>query len=98
MNKLMVYAYTGVVITMLFWGSAFNAMSYVIQYMPPLSAAAERFTIASLGLFILFAAIGKLRWAALRQNLVIYLIIGIIGIAGFNLGCFYGLQTTSAVA
>ncbi|MBD0203230.1 EamA/RhaT family transporter, partial [Acinetobacter baumannii] len=43
----MVYAYTGVVITMLFWGSAFNAMSYVIQYMPPLSAAAERFTIAS---------------------------------------------------
>ena len=37
MNKLMVYAYTGVVITMLFWGSAFNAMSYVIQYMPPLS-------------------------------------------------------------
>ncbi len=75
----MVYAYTGVVITMLFWGSAFNAMSYVIQYMPPLSAAAERFTIASLGLFILFAAIGKLRWAALRQNLAIYLIIGIIG-------------------
>ncbi|EHU2951677.1 DMT family transporter [Acinetobacter baumannii] len=97
MNKSMVYAYTGVVITMLFWGSAFNAMSYVIQYMPPLSAAAERFTIASLGLFILFAAIGKLRWAALRQNLAIYLIIGIIGIAGFNLGCFYGLQTTSAV-
>ncbi|EPJ5222432.1 DMT family transporter, partial [Acinetobacter baumannii] len=43
MNKSMVYAYTGVVITMLFWGSAFNAMSYVIQYMPPLSAAAERF-------------------------------------------------------
>lgn len=36
MNKSMVYAYTGVVITMLFWGSAFNAMSYVIQYMPPL--------------------------------------------------------------
>ncbi len=62
MNKSMVYAYTGVVITMLFWGSAFNAMSYVIQYMPPLSAAAERFTIASLGLFILFAAIGKLRY------------------------------------
>ncbi|ENK1344721.1 EamA family transporter, partial [Acinetobacter baumannii] len=97
MNKSMVYAYTGVVITMLFWGSAFNAMSYVIQYMPPLSAAAERFTIASLGLFILFTAIGKLHWVALRQNLAIYLIIGIIGIAGFNLGCFYGLQTTSAV-
>ncbi len=89
MNKSMVYAYTGVVITMLFWGSAFNAMSYVIQYMPPLSAAAERFTIASLGLFILFTAMGKLHWVALRQNLAIYLIIGIIGIAGFNLGCFY---------
>ncbi len=56
MNKTMVYAYTGVVITMLFWGSAFNAMSYIIQHMPPLSAAAERFTLASLGLFIIFAA------------------------------------------
>ncbi len=53
MNKTMVYAYTGVVITMLFWGSAFNAMSYIIQHMPPLSAAAERFTLASLGLLFL---------------------------------------------
>lgn len=97
MNKTMVYAYTGVVITMLFWGSAFNAMSYIIQHMPPLSAAAERFTLASLGLFIIFSATGKLRWDALRQNLLIYLLIGIIGIAGFNIGCFYGLQTTSAV-
>ncbi len=33
----------------------------------------------------------------MRQNLLIYLLIGIIGIAGFNIGCFYGLQTTSAV-
>lgn len=97
MNKTMVYAYTGVVITMLFWGSAFNAMSYIIQHMPPLSAAAERFTLASLGLIIIFSATGKLRWDALRQNLLIYLLIGIIGIAGFNIGCFYGLQTTSAV-
>lgn len=40
---------------------------------------------------------GKLRWATFQQNLFIYLIIGIIGIAGFNIGCFYGLQTTSAV-
>ncbi|WP_209044788.1 DMT family transporter [Acinetobacter nosocomialis] len=97
MNKTVVYAYTGVVITMLFWGSAFNAMSYIIQSMPPLSAAAERFTLASLALFIIFAAMGKLRWATFQQNLFIYLIIGIIGIAGFNIGCFYGLQTTSAV-
>ncbi|MEQ1067378.1 DMT family transporter [Acinetobacter sp. XH1741] len=97
MNKTMIYAYIGVVVTMLFWGSAFNAMSYIIQHMPPLSAAAERFTIASIGLFIVFSIMGKLRWAALRQNLFIYLLIGVIGIAGFNIGCFYGLQTTSAV-
>ena len=53
--------------------------------------------IASLGLLLIFSITGQLRWTALRQNLVIYLIIGIIGIAGFNIGCFYGLQTTSAV-
>ncbi len=55
------------------------------------------FFIASLGLLLIFSITGQLRWTALRQNLAIYLIIGIIGIAGFNIGCFYGLQTTSAV-
>ncbi len=55
------------------------------------------FFIASLGLLLIFSITGQLRWTALRQNLGIYLIIGIIGIAGFNIGCFYGLQTTSAV-
>lgn len=59
MNKTMIYAYIGVVVTMLFWGSAFNAMSYIIQHMPPLSAAAERFTIASIGLFIVFSIMGN---------------------------------------
>lgn len=49
MNRTVAYAYTGVVLTMFFWGSAFNAMSYIIQHMPPLSAASERFFIASLG-------------------------------------------------
>jgi ABC-type sulfate transport system permease component len=49
-------AYTGVVLTMFFWGSAFNAMSYIIQHMPPLSAASERFFIASLGLLLIFSS------------------------------------------
>ncbi len=97
MNRTVAYAYAGVVLTMFFWGSAFNAMSYIIQHMPPLSAASERFSIASLGLLLIFSITGKLRWAALSQNLFIYLIIGVVGIAGFNIGCFYGLQTTSAV-
>ncbi len=47
MNRTVAYAYAGVVLTMFFWGSAFNAMSYIIQHMPPLSAASERFSIAS---------------------------------------------------
>ncbi|WP_225623345.1 DMT family transporter [Acinetobacter oleivorans] len=97
MNRTVAYAYAGVVLTMFFWGSAFNAMSYIIQHMPPLSAASERFSIASLGLLLIFSITGQLRWAALSQNLVIYLVIGVIGIAGFNIGCFYGLKTTSAV-
>ena len=97
MNRTVAYAYAGVVLTMFFWGSAFNAMSYIIQHMPPLSAASERFSIASLSLLLIFSITGKLRWAALSQNLFIYLIIGVVGIAGFNIGCFYGLQTTSAV-
>ena len=82
MNRTVAYAYAGVVLTMFFWGSAFNAMSYIIHHMPPLSAASERFSIASLALLLIFSITGKLRWAALSQNLFIYLIIGVVGIAG----------------
>lgn len=62
-------------------------MSYIIQHMPRYLLRLNVF-IASLGLLLIFSITGQLRWTALRQNLAIYLIIGIIGIAGFNIGCF----------
>lgn len=97
MHKTLAYAYAGVVLTMFFWGSTFNASSYIIQYLPPLSAAAERFVVASVAMLLIFAALGKLKLSTLIQNLPIFLVIGILGVAGFNMGFFFGLQTTSAV-
>lgn len=97
MNRTLTYAYIGVVLTMFFWGSAFNAMSYTLHHLPPLSAAAERFVAASLGLLLIFGVLGKLRWSALKQNVWIFLVIGLFGVFNFNLGLVYGLQTTSAI-
>lgn len=97
MSRMTAYAYAGVVLTMFFWGSTFNATSYIIHYLPPLSAAAERFVVASLSLLLILSVLGKLKLSTLRQNAVIFMIVGLLAVVGFNTGFFFGLQTTSAV-
>lgn len=97
MNKSLSYAYAGIVLTTFFWGSNFNAGAYIIQHMPPITTAAERFVVASVALLLIFTASGHLRWSALRQNLLAYALIGILGVVGFNMAMFYGLHTTSAI-
>ncbi len=97
MNKSLSYAYAGIVLTTFFWGSNFNAGAYIIQHMPPITAAAERFVVASAGLLLIFGMMGQLRWSALKQNLLAYVLIGVLGVVGFNMAMFYGLHTTSAI-
>lgn len=97
MNKSLNYAYAGIVLTTFFWGSNFNAGAYIIQYMPPITAAAERFVVANVALLLIFSLTGHLRWSVLRQNLLAYAVIGILGVVGFNMAMFYGLHTTSAI-
>lgn len=97
MNKSLNHAYAGIVLTTFFWGSNFNAGAYIIRYMPPITAAAERFVVASVALLLIFSLTGHLRWAVLRQNFWAYAVIGILGVVGFNMAMFYGLHTTSAI-
>jgi len=91
------YAYLGVLLTTFFWGTNFNVGAYVIQRMPPISAAAERFVIASTLLLFVLGLTGKLRLSTLRSNLLAFIALGLFSVVGFNMAMFIGLHTTTAV-
>jgi len=94
MNKNIVFI--GVILSTLFWGSNFNAGSFVVSHMSPVLAAAERFTIASIVILIYMLCKEKGSLAVLRKNFVPFMVLGILGITGFNLALFFGLKTTTA--
>jgi drug/metabolite transporter (DMT)-like permease len=79
-----------------FWGANFLLGGYVIHDIPPLWAAAMRFV---LGAMLMFAIVGVKRenlFAPLRKHLGVYVLLGVVGIVGFNLFFFYALRYTSA--
>ena len=85
-----------VTIAVFFWGANFILGGYVIHDLPPLWAAAIRFV---LGAMLMFAIVGVKRenlFAPLRKNIGIYVMLGVVGVVGFNLFFFYALRYTSA--
>ncbi|HEY5994188.1 MAG TPA: DMT family transporter [Gallionellaceae bacterium] len=82
--------------TALFWGANFVLAGTVLSDLPPLWAAAVRFLLGA----ALMLAIAMVRREALlgllRRHALVYLMLGTVGIAAFNLLFFYALQTTSA--
>lgn len=91
--------YLGIVVCTFFWGTNFNAGAYVVHLhqMPPVTAALERFSIASIGLLGVTAAMGKLRLHILLKNLPAFIGLGILGITWFSLAMFYGVRATTPV-
>lgn len=79
-----------------FWGSVFPIAKQILLEMQYLSLAVWRFAIAlgCLGLYLLITHRTRLQ-LSLRQLLGL-LLIGAIGIGGFNLALFSGLRLTSA--
>lgn len=78
----------------LFWGANFNLAKPVVAEMGPYAAGASR--------YILAAAIMLLIIAARKENIRLfhlktYLILGVVGVFGFNLFFFLGMETTSAI-
>lgn len=78
----------------LFWGANFNLAKPVVAEMGPYAAGASR--------YILAAAIMLLIMAARKENIRLfhlrsYLILGVVGVFGFNLFFFLGMETTSAI-
>ncbi len=80
-----------------FTGATFNIAKYAVGYFSPFSAAAWRFGLASvimLGILITTEGIKK---ESLRKNTMSYIIVGFVGIFGFNSLFFMGMKYTSPV-
>jgi drug/metabolite transporter (DMT)-like permease len=79
------------------WGASYNAGKYVVHYFPPLSAASWRFAIATIFMLVFLLFIKGVQKEALKQNIWIYIFMGLVGIVGMNTLFFLGLMNTSAV-
>lgn len=90
-----IFTYVLVTLATIFWGANFNLSKPVVAEMDPLTAAAARFIIAAF--LIGLCAAMKREYPAWRKNLGAYLLLGLVGIGGFNLLFFIGMQMTSAV-
>lgn len=88
--------YLLVTATAFFWGANFVLAGPILAELPPLWAAAMRFV---LGATLMLAIAGVRRenlLGLLRQHAPIYILLGTVGVAGFNLFFFYAMQITSA--
>ena len=83
--------------TILAWAATFHFGKYAVGLMPPLAASLWRFVLAAAVLLPVMLWQEPLAWTALRRNAWPLLVMGALGIFGFNIGMFYGLQLTSAM-
>ena len=89
--------YLRLVLTALMWAGMFHVGQYVVAHMSPLAAAAWRFGLAALIFLPLVAWREGWSFEGLRRNALVLTIMEVVGVFGFNMGLFYGLQATSAV-
>lgn len=89
--------YLALVLSTFFWGANFNLGHYVVRLIDPLSAAGWRFIIASLIMAACMLVKEGVDWAGIRSNLLPLAVMALLGIFGFNVAFFYGMQTSSAI-
>lgn len=79
----------------IFIGASFNLAAYAVHYFSAPAAAAWRFGIASVTILILLYIKERMNLQALKRNWHMYVLLGILGIFGFNMLFFEGIKTTS---
>lgn len=79
----------------IFTGATFNLAKYAVQYFSPASAAAWRFGIAALVMVLILGLQKQIKSKAIKIHWKMYILLGIIGIFGFNAFFFLGMQYTS---
>ena len=79
----------------IFTGATFNLAKYTLDYFSPSSAAAWRFGLAAVMMLIILAITQGVKQEHLKRNAIPYVVLGIVGIFGFNALFFIGLEYTS---
>ncbi|MFK7682026.1 DMT family transporter [Priestia megaterium] len=79
----------------IFTGATFNLAKYAVQYFSPASAAAWRFGIAALVMVLILGLQKQIKSKTIKVHWKMYILLGIIGIFGFNAFFFLGMQYTS---
>lgn len=77
-----------------FWGANFNLASHVLAEMTPYVAGASRYALAACVMLLLVFA---RRWTVPLKHWRAYLTLGVVGVFGFNLFFFLGMETSSAI-
>ncbi len=81
-------------IAAMFWGANFNLAKPVVAEMHPYVAGASRYIMAAVIMYLI--TLYRRETVPLR-HIRTYLILGLVGVFGFNLFFFLGMQSTSAV-
>lgn len=81
----------------IFTGATFNVAKYTVGYFSPSSAAAWRFGLAAIVMLIILFFTEGIKMSQLRKNAGSYILLGMVGIFGFNALFFEGLKHTSPV-
>lgn len=79
-----------------FWGANFVLAGPILADLPPLWAAAMRFMLAAMLMFAIAGVRRENLLGLVKQHAPTYILLGAVGVTGFNLFFFYALQTTSA--
>jgi drug/metabolite transporter (DMT)-like permease len=87
--------YARVALAAVMWGASFNLSKHVLVDLNALMAGAARFDIAAL-VMLAISAVRREPVPLIRHGRA-YATLGLVGIAGFNVLFFYGMQRTSAV-
>jgi drug/metabolite transporter (DMT)-like permease len=88
--------YLLVTLSAFFWGANFVLAGPILADLPPLWAAAMRFLLGAALMFVIAGVRREKMLGLLKRHAPIYLLLGTVGITGFNLFFFYALQSTSA--
>ncbi|OGX68254.1 MAG: transporter [Paenibacillus sp. RIFOXYA1_FULL_44_5] len=79
----------------IFIGAAFNLAAYAVHYFSAPAAAAWRFGLAAFLILILLLLKERMNAAAFKSNWRMFVLLGILGVFGFNALFFEGMKTTS---
>lgn len=92
----MIFTNLLLILTLIFWASAFVGIRYVVQTVDPLDAAFLRYVCASLIMVLIYYYQPNKKWPKLKDWPLI-LASGLFGFAIYNICLNYGEQTVAAV-